>query len=174
MSRPLKKKPQRGKPGRRSLSTRLTIPPAHILPYVCKQGVLFRMTMTLRGKTSPRYLIVANRNPMKDKEVLLLTTTTKLHAPWLRSRPPKTVVSVPANRDPFPRNSAIDCNDPFPLSLGKLAANIETDSAFEVISEVPQKLLIDIIAAVRRSPIVTPRMKKRICGEELKPKRPTS
>jgi hypothetical protein len=146
--------------------------PANLVLQLCKQGAIFRFTVVLGKKKSPRYLIIVNVDPMKDGEILVVTTTTKLQASWVRTRRKNTIVSVPKSRSFFPRDSIIDCNSLSAVLLGNLTETISSDPEFKYIGEISAVLLKDILKAIKASPLVTPREKLRILGSNVKTQNP--
>ncbi len=115
------------------------------------------------------YYVVINKNPKKDKEIYLVSFTSKkenvVRFVENLKLDPKTFVEVEMEECPFlskPHDSCINCNYRKKYELQELIDLIESSNGSCNCPKVPDSLLDRIIEGVKASRMIEPAVKSLI------------
>ena len=111
----------------------------------------------------PHFFVVANRDPIGTKRVLLTIVTSKVEAVRRRNRErPQTFIEIsPTDYDELKVNSAIDCNVVLEKPLSELAGMVQRK---EVLYHrgLPANIFASLKAAIVASPVVPDELKQML------------
>ncbi len=124
-----------------------------------RQGTVYYMAE--RGLTSaaPHYFVVLNRNPLRDRLLLLLVASSQLEKARNRitrkNLPAASLVEInEADYDDFSKDSCIDCNKLFNKSIEELCQQWIKKEVKDK-RDLPPELLAKLIEGVAASPLIS-------------------
>lgn len=97
-------------------------PPRADLNATIKPGSVYYFPDISLTSSDPHYFIVLNKNPLTDRILLLVCSSSQLHAVRKRRElRPETVVEIsPLEYPDFTKDSIVDCNTVFEKSIREL------------------------------------------------------
>ncbi len=149
----------------------IDIPPKVSIPICIEQGVvyLYRLdTVNMDGTSysGDRVFIVLNANPKTD-ETLILTTITKQVAKQREfikkiGENPDTLVSIlPSDFPPLKKESVVNCNNVYPITLSDLITKVENNG--KIFSDKLPKTVINLlISGIIKSNQISSEIKKML------------
>ena len=114
-----------------------------------------------RQHWQPHFFVVANRDPIGTKRLLLTIVTSNIEAVRRRNRErPETFIEVsPSDYDELKVDSAIDCNVVVEKALSELVGMVQRKEA-RYHRDLPVQIFAKLKAAVLASSVVAPEIKE--------------
>ena len=128
-----------------------------------RAGSVFYFEARELHSTEPHYFVVANRDPLGRRLVLLAVFSSQLEKIRLRNRTrPETVVEIsPVDYAELKTLSAVDCNVIFRRSLDEMTTLVRQHRV-RYHRDLPVAVVEKIRAAIVASPVVDPEDKELV------------
>ncbi|MDA0767605.1 MAG: hypothetical protein O3A92_12375 [Verrucomicrobia bacterium] len=131
-----------------------------------RQGTVYYMAERQLTSIEPHYFVVVNREPLRDRVLLLLVVTSQVEKARQRvarkTLPAETLVEIRQTEyGAFSKDSCVDCNKVFTKSLEELCQQW-TRKEIRGEIDLPPILLGQLVRGVQASPLVTGDEKSKV------------
>ena len=145
----------------------ISIPPKIIVESISDFCIFFFKDRNHQPDAPPHFHVVFPINPESGLVVTIITSQVDSRQQYYRRTSKDALDSlVCIDNDIFPflnRNSIADCNSTELLTKFELVTRIDQSAPYEIkLRALPSFIKKDICAAIRKSPLVSPRLKRMI------------
>jgi len=143
-------------------------PPSTIQNHVLKPGGAFRKEYEYEDEgEKPRYFFILNRSPEQDKQLVIVTATTRIEPrKKARESDPKVLVEIkPHEYGVLKRRSVVDCASAKLWEKKKLMDDME-EKRIEPLERLPKDILEKMRFAIRRAKTLPRETKRLVLGDE--------
>jgi hypothetical protein len=132
---------------------------------ILTQGGAFKAKVSQKD-AYPRYYFVLNRNPEKDENLVLLTSTTQFeHHKFCDGGDDVHIPLSPQDYQEFTEHCLICCDRPMTLARKDVERKLMQQN-YQILQPLPSDIVAKILRGIARSNVVPAKIKEFVLGQE--------